>query len=219
MEDAMRGMVIVAGIVALAVPGIAAAQECKVSIAPATGQTLSYTADRNGVPAATVPDDGAIEAGAPMRYKDNGDGTVIDKDTGLLWEKKIPATDARCLPKQQSNRDPHCVNNLYAWSNVDFDTIWDFVEAVNDAGYAGYTDWRVPNVRELLSIADYSGIRPAINPILGPTRDTAGYWTSTTVQANSSLAWVVVFIQGGVARGHKEAPNVDSVRLVRGGCL
>ena len=45
----------------------------------ATGVTTSYGAG----------DDGAVQAGAPLRYRDNGDGTISDLNTGLMWEKKI----------------------------------------------------------------------------------------------------------------------------------
>jgi hypothetical protein len=45
---------------------------------PATGQTTSYAAG----------DDGAIKAGAPLSYTHNGDGTITDNNTKLVWEKK-----------------------------------------------------------------------------------------------------------------------------------
>src|ERR1700728_2079523 len=48
---------------------------------PATGQTSSYVAG----------DDGDIRAGAPLSYRDNGDGTITDKNTHLIWEKKDQA--------------------------------------------------------------------------------------------------------------------------------
>jgi hypothetical protein len=57
---------------------------------PATGQTTAYTADKNdGIGGAiAVPDDGTVEAGATLSYTDNGDGTITDNNTGLMWEKK-----------------------------------------------------------------------------------------------------------------------------------
>ena len=61
---------------------------------PATGQTTSYVAG----------DDGDIRAGAPLKYRDNGDGTVTDENTKLMWEKK-----------DQASGGLHNWNNTYPW--------------------------------------------------------------------------------------------------------
>jgi hypothetical protein len=61
---------------------------------PATGQTTSYVAG----------DDGETSAGAPLRYRDNGDGTITDKNTKLMWEKK-----------DQASGGLHNWNNTYPW--------------------------------------------------------------------------------------------------------
>jgi hypothetical protein len=61
---------------------------------PATGQTTSYVAG----------DDGETRAGAPLRYRDNGDGTITDKNTKLMWEKK-----------DQASGGLHNWNNTYPW--------------------------------------------------------------------------------------------------------
>ena len=67
-----------------------------------------------------MPDDGTVEAGATLRYVDNGNGTVTDKNTGLVWEKKIAGSS--CL---------HCVNDTSVWSNPSTPganpTIWDWL--------------------------------------------------------------------------------------------
>ncbi len=71
----------------LGVPPGATAKECKKSTFPATGQTTAYPANKNGNGGAVVPDDGTVRAGAALRYKDNGNGTITDENTGLIWEK------------------------------------------------------------------------------------------------------------------------------------
>ncbi len=61
---------------------------CKKGWLPAAGQTTAYTAGTLTEQGATVPDDGTVQAGVPLRYTDNGDGTITDNSTGLMWEKK-----------------------------------------------------------------------------------------------------------------------------------
>ena len=123
---------------------------------PATGQTISYASG----------DDGAMRAGAVLSYTDNGDGTVTDNSTGLTWQKK---TDAN-------------VNTNYTWPGA-----LAYVAELNGmnggAGFAGHNDWRLANIRELLSIVDYSRSDPPIDPVFGPTRGVsnyAAYWSSTS---------------------------------------
>jgi hypothetical protein len=127
-----------------------------VSTLPATGQTISYA----------IGDDGDFQAGAALSYTDNGDGTVTDDNTGLVWEKKTSAN----------------VNSVYTWQGA-----LDYVAALNamngGQGFAGYNDWRLPNIRELLTIVDYSRHNPPIHPIFGPTRSIfpfSAYWSSTS---------------------------------------
>jgi hypothetical protein len=84
-------------------------------------------------------------------------------------------------------------------------------------GYAGHQDWRLPNVKELQSIVDYSV------PLPGPTiassfpgsTAAAVYWSSTPNVGNSSLAWDVDFFDGNVLLADKT--NSLRVRAVRGG--
>src|SRR5206468_905681 len=93
------------------------------------------------IPCAGTGHDGDTLTGAPLAYVDNGDGTVTDVNTGLTWEK-------------QSNGDGsvHDMSNAYTWDQA----FLGHVAILNTGtGFAGHTDWRVPNVRELQSIANY----------------------------------------------------------------
>ncbi|MBK1724773.1 hypothetical protein CKO23_21615 [Thiocystis violacea] len=118
-------------------------------------------------------------------FVDNGDGTVTDHATGLMW-------------MQDDNGE--AVN-------------WEAALAyAKNATIAGYDDWRLPNAKEIQSIADYSGVFPAIDTsvfnlskltnIKGQT-DYPFYWTSTSnpVQGEDEeitdggkiYAWVLAF--------------------------
>jgi hypothetical protein len=141
---------------------------------PKTGQIISGRAG----------DDGDYQAGskANPRFVDNGDGTISDRVTRLMWVKD--GNSAGC-----NNGSPLNWNNAI-----------DFAVALN---YAGHTDWRMPNIKELMSIVDYGlggdGIVPAINATFFPNTVMDAYWSSTLYAAvPDDLAWGVSFGDGDV---------------------
>ena len=195
----------------------AKAVKCKKTFFPATGQTTSETAG----------DDGDIEAGATLNYTDNGDGTITDNNTRLMWEKKNSAGGGA------NSANLHDADNEYTWdaTNTGFDSIWVWLGAVNSeggTGFAGYSDWRIPNVKELFSIIDYGRSTPAADPAFGDAlccwpgfADAVLYWSSTTpfalLNAFPPVRETVQFNVGGVEGRQSIASHF--VRAVRGGCL
>jgi len=182
---------------------------CTPSKVLATGQTTPFQADKNDgiVGFVAVNDDGMLKLGIPLQYKDNGDGTVTDLNTGLMWEKK--AAGSGCL---------HCVNDeFYRWYVTAVDgsqeSIWDWLDDLNASNFAGHSDWRIPNVRELHSIVHYGFSSPSLDPVFGPS--AVAYWSSTTAAfANNNDAWYVDFFAGEVRSDFK--PSGNAVRAVRG---
>ena len=82
--------------------------------------------------------------------------------------------------------------------------------------YAGYTDWRLPNVRELMSIVDYgAAAAPRINTTAFPGAVSDYYWTSTTYVPTTTNAWYVYFNSGSVYYNLKTTSSY--VRCVRAG--
>src|SRR5437867_7436106 len=53
----------------------------------ATGQTTCWDSNGNVIPCAGTGQDGELRKGAPLAYVDNGDGTITDVNTGLMWEQ------------------------------------------------------------------------------------------------------------------------------------
>jgi hypothetical protein len=188
---------------------------------PATGQTTAYQADLNdGISGnfVDVPDDGTVQAGKTLSYRDNGDGTITDENTGLVWEKK------------SDDGGLHDKNNRYRWSGSG-ETIWDWLEDINSEngkGFAGHSDWRIPNIRELQSIIDYGqdglNVDPVFNTNCTPGTDVlsgscVGFhsWSSTTVAHDPSRAWTVDFTIPQTFTAGKDVAEFE-IRAVRGGC-
>jgi hypothetical protein len=157
-----------------------------------------------------------------MSYTDNGDGTVTDNSSGLMWQKcSIGQTDdAICSDSTW--------NYTWYWASGTYDATYnpaseDVCGALNRAGYS---DWRLPSKRELMSIVDYSVLYPghAINTEFFPNTSATKYWSSTTVAEDPFRAWVVDF-DGGGTNGDDKKYSVNYfiktdgyfVRCVRGG--
>ncbi|MFH0771207.1 MAG: DUF1566 domain-containing protein [Candidatus Omnitrophota bacterium] len=171
---------------------------------PKTGQTTQYSGKA---------DDGFYQKGTARSYTANGDGTVTDNVTGLMWELK---TDDSTI---------HDWDTVYTWANA-FDV---FIAALNvSPGFANHTDWRLPNVYELYSIAlleagAISGVKAAGAPYINQTvfctvpyyTKSSNYWSSTTYPDYTGSALYVNFSYGYVDGYDKTNPNY--VRAVRGG--
>ncbi|HYD49867.1 MAG TPA: DUF1566 domain-containing protein [Terriglobales bacterium] len=143
------------------------------------------------------------------RYQDNGDGTITDTKTKLIWEK---------LSDDESVHDK---DKKYTWT----DCIAK-IKALNAAAFAGQNDWRLPNVDELATLAT-RGKRPPTDPIfnfnctpkcsvLMCSCSMAGhYWSSTTYKIDPAIAGAVDFRSGFVDSVLRT--NNNFVRAVRGG--
>jgi hypothetical protein len=147
-------------------------------------------------------------------YVDNGDGTVTDNQTGLMWEKK----DGTCTVA-----GPHCWTNFYTWTVTgtapDGTLYTDFLPQLNDTTcYAGYCDWRIPKLGELRSVVTSTNCgyppSPCIDPIWGPTQADFLYWSSSSAAGNPGYAWGIYFF-GEVSSSPKN--SLSYARAVRGG--
>ena len=219
-----------------------------LSSCKASAQKFPATGEEGDIyPAA---DDGALQKGSRLSYTGNGDGTITDNNTKLMWEAKDGCDGA------SSASDLHDGDNFYQWagqcspggalceSNADCTspqtckimdgqgtgyTIFSWVAALNEAKFAGYGDWRIPNVRELQSIVDYGLVDPAIDfafstggtggcmpPLPNPgVREEGNYWSSSSQRGILNNAWQVSFFLGIVNSTGMFSQGY--VRAVRGG--
>jgi hypothetical protein len=167
--------------------------------------------------------------GCPLpgpRFVDNGDGTISDNQTGLMWEKKVPG--AACL---------HCGDRWFLWDEA----AGEWLSRVNGAGTcqnpectqpdpqrgtAGYSDWRLPSIAEWQTILDTC---PPLNDSGSPDTECLGnifgpdaaqhdfYFTNAVDETDPDAAWIAVFSFGTISlqRGSRHGDAVCHARVVR----
>lgn len=101
-----------------------------------------------------------------------------------------------------------------SFASVD-DLIWDLKDQANSgSGIAGYTDWRIPNRRELESIANIEYCFSAIDATVFPSTPSDYHWTTSTNPCSTNKAWVVHFHHGSITYYAKRTSKFY-MRLVR----
>ena len=145
--------------------------------------------------------------GAPLAYADNGDGTFTDMATGRQWEQKV-AGGGTCVV------DLHLVDATCTWAEATGAWI-AAINAEGGTGLGGHDDWRVPTVKELQSLIDYSASSPAVSAGFPGEVAASNYWSSTPFADSAANAWNVNFNFGVVGTITKTI--AIRVRAVRGG--
>jgi len=163
-----------------------------------TGQTTSYASPQTCGDGGTGGcDDGYYQKGSDLSYTVNMNGTVTDDNTGLMWKRcSEPDTTSDCTGTPSK----------YTWQ--------DAINQCEGLDYAGYTDWRLPNAKELWSIIKLEGTSPLIDQTAFPGTVGGSYWTSTTFPSPTSNALSVSFSTGELDDASKDITNW--VRCVRG---
>lgn len=174
----------------------------------ATGQTILYDNDGELLSALSSGDafygqDANYLAGEEMDYQDNGDGTTTDLNTGLMWQQVPSSSD-------------------FSWQ--------DAVDYCDNLEFAGYDDWRIPSLKELYSISDFSSGWPYLNTDYFSlasgqvTKDeqfwSSNYYVGVTVEGGSASAFGVNHVTGHIKSYSAEASGPVGgkyVRAVRGG--
>ncbi len=131
-------------------------------------------------------------------FTDNGDNTVTDKATGLIWSKNDSGSGMN-------------------WSDA-----LAYVQTKNAQKYLGHNDWRLPNAKELQGIVDYTRSpdktnSAAINPMFSCTKikneagkdDYPFYWTGTTHAASNGMGQYAAYVAFGRAMGYMNNSWVD----------
>ncbi len=201
-----------------------AAQAGPVAL-PRTGQSACYDAEGVVIPCEGSGQDGEVQAGEEWpspRFAENGDGTVSDNLTGLVWLKDANCTDTVGGVARGGG--------LLNWPSA---LAWSRNLASGKCGLSDNSapgDWRLPNIVELRSLIDYSRHDPAV-PAGHPFINVRAiwYWSSTTNPVYAAGAYNVGMSRGSIhvtgkspaAFGASRVKEKDGGRLgvwpVRGG--
>ena len=160
-----------------------------------TGQQTCYDptgSTTDTVPCAGTGQDGELQRGVTWptpRFTDNLNGTVTDNLTGLIWLQ-----DANCAS---------------FFAPIDFENALGEANGLSQ-GFCGLTDgssagdWRLPNIKELLSLVDYaqSGLAlPSGHPFVSV--QPSFYWSSSSFVSDPATAWGVDMFDGNGLSGGK----------------
>jgi hypothetical protein len=120
---------------------------------PKTGQTACFGNDGKIISCNGTGQDGEFQKGVAWpspRFKENGNGTVTDNLTGLIWLK-----DANLLKTRDQSFD---ADETVGDGKVTWQHALDYIKKLNQDSYQGYSDWRLPNIIELHSLDHVSYI-------------------------------------------------------------
>ncbi len=140
-----------------------------------------------------------MELETKKRFVDNGNGTVTDNETQLMWNQ----TDS--------------FQDTSKWLNW-YEAL-DYLKELNLKKLAGFTNWRMPTLEEAeglyneeVCIRDTDRIEIYIDPAFSPG---GGYSTWTTKERPHGTAAIFYYRYGHGNLGNKEGITKDSVRAVR----
>jgi hypothetical protein len=138
---------------------------------PDTGQATSYTL--------TKGEDSDFDFRAPS-LKDNGDGTITDNITGLMWQKSDGG-------------------------EMSYENASSYIKSLS---LAGHSDWRLPTSHELFDLNNFDSVNPALNTAFF-TKTIAEYWWTSDLRADAaSYVWVVN--AGGGIGAHAKSETVSA---------
>lgn len=173
-----------------------------------TSQTGCWNAAGAPVACDGTGQDGETQTGVARSFVDNGDGTITDVATGLMWEK------------HSDDGSVHDKDVGYTWYAA-----FGKISTLNATEFAGYDDWRLPNVNELVSLYDFTAVASPRAFAAFQTGCGAGcdglscsctgsefYWASTSSVYSPASASAVDF---GSAWTHQSRGKTDAVPRVR----
>ena len=148
---------------------------------PQTGQTTCYDAVGTTITCTGTGEDGELRMGVAWpnpRFVDNGDQTVSDKLTGLIWSK-----------------DANPAAGTKTWQQA-----LDYIKTLNSQSYQGHNDWRLPNINELKSLINQGQSSSAtwLNTQGVTNVQSDVYWSGSTNAGYTNLDWVVSMHDGVV---------------------
>ncbi|OAG28517.1 Lcl C-terminal domain-containing protein [Thermodesulfatator autotrophicus] len=153
----------------------------------ATGQKTCFNVDGKKISCKNTGQDGEYQAGLSWpvpRFEKQGQ-VVLDRLTGLMWTELADLAQG-----------------LVTWEEA-----FKIVEDLNKKHFAGFSDWRLPNINELESLVDCAHFDPAL-PQGHPFKQVKEfYWSSTTSFYEPTWAWALYLTKGATGVGLKEGKH------------
>lgn len=133
-------------------------------------------------------------------YVINNNGTVTDNRTGLMW---------KVCGEGQTWSAGACIGTAgtFTWAPA--------IAQAEASSFASYSDWRLPNLKELRSLVEECRTNVSINDVVFPSTASNNFWSASPYTGVSAGAWVVSFSTGYSNLSNRNASYY--VRLVRGG--
>lgn len=139
---------------------------------------------------------------AAENFVGNADGTVTDKNRKLMWK--------RCSEGQTFSGTGVASCTGTASSNV----IWSDALSMTNSSFASYSNWRLPNIKELQTIVkEANAAAPIIDGTLFPNTPASATWSNSPLAGSSTDSWYVDFSNGQVLYGTRGS-KTDSVAPV-----
>lgn len=143
-----------------------------------------------------------IQDAPNSRYINNVNATITDQQTGLMWKQCSEG------PTNSDCTIPDAV--VFNWQQA-----LQQAETVNaTGGFAGFNDWRLPNIKELSSLVETQCYLPSINLTLFPGTPVARHWSSS-LKSSSDGVFFADFDDGGVGFAGNNRESTYYIRLVR----
>jgi len=177
-----------------------------------TGQTTCFKPDGSAFPCAGTGQDGELQKGTPWpdpRFTDNGDGTITDNLTGLIWA--------------QNMKSPGFIDGFAALNctksglQVTWQEALDHVKCINTFSYLGFSDWRLPTAVELASVVNY-GVADQRAGLVSAGFISFGfsYWSATTRVDSATEAYALNRLGGNITTIYKGYNDTIYAWPVRG---
>lgn len=164
---------------------------CLMAVGLASLSSADQFCQSKNIPA-TTPND---------RFVVRDNGTVSDMQTALMWRVCVEGLIGEACNEGQ----PLQVNWAAALTHAP--------QLNMQGGYASYTDWRLPNVRELSTLVELQCANPAMNASIFPNAPISQVWTSSPYHFYTHYSWYVDFANG--VPTYDERIKEKMVRLVR----
>jgi len=130
------------------------------------------------------------------QFLDNRDGTITDIKTGFMWMK--------CTYGQEYS------NGTCYGQPIDIASWSEALHIIDSQPIYGYTDFRLPNIKELGTIVERQCVRPSINQEVFPHTPSASYYSSTPYEDGNDNYRGINF-----QTGEDFSPEIATFRYVR----